>query len=1185
MPRSLRVDQEYIGTVKAAVRRNGFHSQRELAETLELALSTVNNFLNGRPVDRAIFEDICARLALNWKAITAPEAEPPTSSLPFSPSSLSSPLRQDWGEAPGISTFYGRVDELVTLARWATYDRCRLIAILGMGGMGKTTLAVKLAEQVQNEFDYVIWRSLLNAPPFAEILTDLIQFLSNQQEVHLPHSSDGKISRLLHYLRQHRCLIILDNAESILQGGTQVGRYVSGYEGYGNLFEQLGKFQHQSCLLLTSREKPREIAWLEGSDMPARSHPIQRLTQAAGWELFKAKGCFGVGDQELQSVLDHYAGNPLALKIVASTVQELFDGDLAELISFLRTNKFQFGDINDLLERQFERLSNIELQVMYWLAVNRDPVSLSELETDLVSDGAKRQLLGTVQSLNRRCLIEYSQKQILLQPVVMEYVTYRFVTGVRDEILNDRRELLRNYALTKAQSQDYVRQTQIRFILQPMIDELLTILGNTKKLEEQLKQILATLRAEAPLQPGYVGGNILNLLCELDADLSNLDCSNLKIWQAYLIGKSLHQVNFAGADVSSSVFTDTLSATLAVAFSPDGQFFAAGNSDGNIRIWRTVSGQKHMTIAAHSAWVTSIAFSADGRFLVSGSLDNSIKRWDLSTGQCLKTLLAHTSWIWSVRFSSESHMLVSGGDDCTVRLWNVETGECLKTLQGHTGTVWSTAFSPNGQLVASGGGGDDCTIRIWDVQTGELLQHLQQHRRWVRSLVFAPDGQTLFSSSGDSTIKLWDVATGNCLDTWQGHSSNVISLAVSSDGQLLASSSQDTTVRIWDISSRKCLDTLQGHPNGVWSVAFHPDNQTLISGSHDSTIKLWNLKTGQSLRTLVGYNDEVRTVAFDPNHQLLASGSNDKQVRLWDVQLGERVRTLTAHTSWVWSVTFSRDGQTLATSSSDNTVRLWQVETGKLLHTLHGSASIMMSVVFSADDRILASGCTDQTIRLWNVKSGKCLNVLPRSEQVLTVAFAPQSPQYEVVSETNYLLASGGDETVVRLWNVPSGDCIKTFVGHTSAIMSVAFSPNGQLLASGSHDRTVRIWDIASGECLRVLSCDTRIWSICFSADGQTLASGSHETISLWDVRSGDCLTTIQGHTGEVYAMTFLGSSSTLVSSGQDGMIKLWNVQTNELVKTLRNKRPYEQLNITGVTGLSEAQKDTLKALGAIEQT
>jgi DNA-binding CsgD family transcriptional regulator len=127
----------------------------------------------------------------------------------------------DWGEAPDVSVFYGRTNELDILERWIITDRCRLVAILGMGGIGKTGLSVKLgkggigktdlslklARGIQDEFDYVIWRRLLNAPPLIEILADLIQFLSNQNEINLPDSVDARISQLLHYLKTHRCLL------------------------------------------------------------------------------------------------------------------------------------------------------------------------------------------------------------------------------------------------------------------------------------------------------------------------------------------------------------------------------------------------------------------------------------------------------------------------------------------------------------------------------------------------------------------------------------------------------------------------------------------------------------------------------------------------------------------------------------------------------------------------------------------------------------------------------------------------------------------------------------------------------------------------------------------------------------------------------------------------------------------
>ncbi len=153
--------------------------------------------------------------------------------------------RTDWGDATDVSVFYGRTGELATLERWIVQERCRLVGLFGMGGIGKTSLSVKLAKQIQGEFEFVIWRSLRNAPPIQDLLADLIQFLSAQQETDLPDSLEGRILRLLNYLRQYRCLLVLDNGETIMQAGDSLhnsypshnGGYQTGYEGYGQLFK------------------------------------------------------------------------------------------------------------------------------------------------------------------------------------------------------------------------------------------------------------------------------------------------------------------------------------------------------------------------------------------------------------------------------------------------------------------------------------------------------------------------------------------------------------------------------------------------------------------------------------------------------------------------------------------------------------------------------------------------------------------------------------------------------------------------------------------------------------------------------------------------------------------------------------------------------------------------------------
>ena len=1084
--------------------------------------------------------------------------------------------RQDWGDAPNVQAFYGREEELTELKQWILSGLCRMVAVLGLGGIGKTMLTAKLARDIAGEFDFVFWRSLKDAPHLESVLEKCVLFLSNQQRIALPGSLEDRILVLIKYLREHRCLLILDNVESILQSGEHAGEYQKGYEEYGKLIKMVGSIEHQSCLILTSREKLNEVALLEGITSPVRLYQLEGLKPADGWKILKDKGVLGDEEaQEAKELVEHlvnrYAGNPLALKVAAELIRDVFAGDIAK---FLRSERLVFSDLQDVLNQQFERLSELEREIMYWLAIEREPVLLDELSKDLVISQEIGELLKALQSLKRRSLIETGQNaSYTLQPAIMEYVLDKFIKQICEEIDKGIIGFFESHALIKAQAKDYVRESQVRLIFMPIAQQLIAAFGR-EGFEEKLKYLLSKLPKVQSQKTGYAAGNILNFLIQLEYDLSGYDFSHLYVWEAYLQGVTLTDVNFSCANLERSVFTNTFRSILSVALSPNDALLAAGTENGEVRLWDADSGAPLRTYQGHTGRVRAVAFSPDGKMIVSGSEDQTVRLWSVDTGQCLNILQGHTDRVRTVAFDPHGDRVISGCDDHRIRVWDVQTGQCLQTLTGHTDQVRSAAFNKNGDMIVSGS--DDRMVLVWDAQTGQSLKVLEGHTGQVHSVDFSPDGTLAVSGSQDHTVRVWEVETGHCLGILEGHTNQVRSVAFNASGDMIVSGSDDQTVRLWDMQSGHCLKTLQGHIHRVYSAIFGHGKNIIVSGSEDQTLRIWDIQTGECLKTLQGYINQVRSVDFDPSGSRLISGGDDQLVRLWDVQTGHPIRILRGHTNGVRSVSFSPKGTVIASGSDDRTARTWDAQTGNYLQVLRGHTERVRAIAFSSDGTWFASGSEDQTVRIWDVQTGQCLHVLKgHTDWVRTVAFSPDGAR----------LVSGSEDQTVRIWDVQTGECLKTLHGHTNGVRSVSFSPDGKAIVSSSDDRTIRLWETATGNILKILEDNTRwILSVDFSPDGTKLASGSEDRIvRIWDVQNGQCLKRLHGHEHRIYSVVFNPSGGMLASSSLDGMIKLWEVETGECLRTLTSNKPYERMNITNVQGLTDTQRAILKALGAIE--
>ncbi len=1165
-------------------RRKGLHlTQKELAREVGYAEVTVrkveaNELRPSRELVQRLAEALQTPLTERTQILRLARVEAAgMQTQPATPgyltrAALGAATRVDWGEAPNVTAFQGRQDEVNQLRQWITADQCRVVEVLGMGGIGKTALATFVTANVQEQFAAVIWRSLRNAPPLAELLRQWIQMLSPHAEHELPKDIEQQLALLMEYLRSQRCLLVLDNFETML-AGQSLGHYIAGFEGYGQLIKQLGEGRHQSCLLLTSREKPQDLVPLEGARAPVRALVVGGLPLADGLTLLQDRGLHG-STEEWAALHARYSGNPLALQIISESIRELFAGDISR---FLQQDAYLYGGITDLLEQQRARLSALEQDIMFWLAVAREPVTPGVLARDIVAQPTEAAVFAALHALRHRFLVELTDSGFTLQNVVLEYFTATLIDQTCEEIHAGSTDLLQRYALLKASAKSYVRESQRSLILEPIINCTVRQLGARglgNQFDSMLGQLRRTENRPAGHIAGHAGGNILNLMVQAGIDLHGRDFSQLAVRQADLRNVTAPDVDLRGADLTQSAFTDTFASVFALAFSPDGQRLAAATMGEEIRVWQVSDGRPLATWVAHRGWVRSVCFSPDGGILASAGGDQTVQLWNAEDGRPLATLQGHTSDVLSVCFSPDGAILASSSNDNTIRLWHSQSGECLRLLGGHTNFVNSVCFSPDGTILASGS--SDQTVRLWNPYDGRLLATLQGHTSDVMSICFSPDSSILASGSNDQTVRLWDSRTGACLRVLGGHANFVNSVCFSPDGSILASGSFDQTVRLWDIRTGACLRLLEGHAGLIRSVGYSPDGTILASGSYDQTVRLWDSHTGACLRVLQGHTNPVSSVCFDPDGSVLASGSNDKAVRLWDSLTGACLRVLQGHTAWIWSVCFRPDGKVLASAGDDRTVRLWDSHTGACLRVLEGHTNSVNSVSFSPDGSVLASAGYDQTVRLWDTHTGTCLRLLGgHTSWIWSVCFSPDGA----------VLASGGNDQTVRLWDTHTGTCLRQLGERTGWVSSVCFSPGGGMLASGGNDQTVRIWDTQTGACLRQLQGHTALmWSVCFSPDGAVLASGSNDqTVRLWDTHTGGCLRVLEGHTGLISSVCFSPDGSVLASSSNDETIRFWDVSTGICLRILRSHRPYEGMNITGATGLTPTQAATLKRLGAID--
>jgi len=378
-------------------------------------ISQSSNFVNFNIVQKSNINNFCTETSHPPKT---PQHSSPTQTS--NQDDTQQKPRLDLRDAPDRKTFYDRPNSpLTALETWILEQNCRLLTITGMAGTGKSAIARHLIPQIQTQFDRIIWRSLRTSPPLETTLKNIIQFICDRTDINFSTNTDDQLSILIEALRENRCLIILDDVQQILSSGQLAGNYKPGYENYGTLFKFIGEIPHNSCLILNSWEPPSDIITFTDDNSAVCVLQLTGLGEAAT-EILREKGL--LDEEHWPELINLYQGNPLWLKLVSQTINNLFSGRVSQYLSYQPV--FLGDELTPILQQHYQRLSEIEKQAISQLSKEIEPVSFPQFMAKY--QGSQRELCQAIQSLARRGMIEKfsceSEIVFTIPPVLKQYV-------------------------------------------------------------------------------------------------------------------------------------------------------------------------------------------------------------------------------------------------------------------------------------------------------------------------------------------------------------------------------------------------------------------------------------------------------------------------------------------------------------------------------------------------------------------------------------------------------------------------------------------------------------------------------------------------------------------------------------------------------------------------------------------
>jgi len=498
-------------------------------------------------------------------------------------------------------------------------------------------------------------------------------------------------------------------------------------------------------------------------------------------------------------------------------------------------------------------------------------------------------------------------------------------------------------------------------------------------------------------------------------------------------------------------------------FSADGRHLFT-EADGRVRVWETGAGKPAGEVAIEETGLGRLSMSPDGRRLaVTVCFGHRVEvfDWDGARLTPARTLTGLADFVASVAYSPDGSLLATG-DSRQVRLWDARTLEPVRTLP--TPAV-QLAFTPDGRTLYASSTVDQARatypVTRWDVGTGKELPALPVTVAAdpVRAFTFlSRDGKALFviAQHGASHVRVYDTATKRELHPRAGHTAPVNAVAVSPNGRLVASAGDDWTIHLWDAAARSVRHTLTAQAGAIWGLAFSPDGRLLASGSRDGTIAVWDTETGGRVRSLHGHSRAPSRISFSPDGEMVAAGGEAGEIKLWDLDEGLIGRSVPARAGPVRCVALSPGGSLLASGGDDRTVRV-QNRADRTAREFAVPWAVNELAFGPSGKALAAAGDGPKPgVRVWDLATGAETTLAGHAGPVHGLAFSP----------TTRMLATGGDDDTVRLWDPAAGGTLLKTIGpgpFGGGVRSVAFTPDGRYLATANANGLVYLLDVSGG--------------------------------------------------------------------------------------------------------------------------